>query len=640
MVKNRKYQRGLADPLSLGVVAYLFVSLIALTAVTANPETRQLIYSSAKEEVEKANGRVRTWRDIGDPKGGRQAGRKAEENAARIKQELEQQGIPTEPGQTGGWEWEGTVNADPNAKAGTEGFDCSKPDKDGNRCSASAGKIAGYYEVETPSGLRYYAIGGTGNNPVHYTTAKDVRLAEDARQATLVKNEDLRKSCEADKAAGIANYVCNTPGGLEEYKLTNEDHKRLDLIKSCEADKAAGIANYVCNTPEGLQEYKIDKGIEPFGSNAGVGQPTPETSNITWEDQAILYNFLITGTSTASEVFLICEKIWPNCEGRELNRFASDTLRKFPVWNTDILLESYRERHGLNEPAADYSEIDRVDAIILRDYLTNGSPANAGQVIAICQRIGFSLCSQVEPGAIAATLIAYAPGNSTEGLENFWTLLEAYHVRTGLLQPVINTSLTPTLAQPGEFSQFSPEWANTIIPNTGGKNFASVGCGPTAVANILSLNGQAFTPEDIAQMIDEDNWRPGGLYGGQEGDLIKLLSDPTYNAEINFGYKVEPYRGAAANTWSRVGSNQIVWIGSQFMSDNRGNTDVAHITYMLPTNQKDVFTLQKNDYFGSNMVCQPGTTKKGDGFNCSNESGLKLEIPIDNQEVIFLTPPN
>lgn len=59
------------------------------------------------------------------------------------------------------------------------------------------------------------------------------KIAEQqAAQEAAVQNAKLRDACEADKATGKGNYICDTPGGLQEYSITQPQQVFQETIKN------------------------------------------------------------------------------------------------------------------------------------------------------------------------------------------------------------------------------------------------------------------------------------------------------------------------------------------------------------------------------------------------------------------------
>jgi lysophospholipase L1-like esterase len=134
--KFRSFERGRIDILNLAGVGFLTLSLVAVVSVTSNPQIKQIFAPKAVDTEYPL--------DLSKP------------------QEI----IPTvEPPPsisptTNSFTLDQVINT-ANHTPGTPGYDCSQ-----GGCGAGSGAVSGYYE----SNGRYYAIGGTGNDPNRYAS--------------------------------------------------------------------------------------------------------------------------------------------------------------------------------------------------------------------------------------------------------------------------------------------------------------------------------------------------------------------------------------------------------------------------------------------------------------------------------------
>ncbi len=518
-------------------------------------------------------------------------------------------------------------------------------------CETDKAAGVGNYICTTPGGLQEYSLTNESHKfQAIYNSA--VSGDESSMQKlkdynTILYNQaqaqytELVKSCEADKVAGVANYICNTPGGLQEYSLTNESHKTQILIKACETDKAAGVGNFICTTPGGLQEYKLtnealklqipQKPAPPTNTAPQGSTPTP---SLTVEEGVKLTKYLNL-TASKAEVLAICQRISTDCENKNLAQFAADQLKRPDL--LDIYNQKRRELEAKTREATSVPDLTNAEIFSLYNFLNTGITPDK-DIIQICKKVSTD-CETKNLGQFAADELKQAPEFNSQ------ILLDTYNERQRILQlppgQLIPTQPTQAAPAAGNYSQL--DFSNITLPN--GKTVAAAGCGLIALTNILNTTGgYNYTPEQVLAMIKPSDWQPDGLISLTDGPIYKILTNtPKYNPDIgtNFNFKWMDYRASPYNLYGRMNAtSDVLLIGSKWVYGTKSDGGyVEHITYLTKGDAPGTFKLEKNDYFGSDMICTPGKTNKGEGFNCSNDKGEVVSIPTNNQTTYIYTAP-
>lgn len=187
--------------------------------------------------------------------------------------------------------------------------------------------------------------------------------------------------------------------------------------------------------------------------------------------------------------------------------------------------------------------------------------------------------------------------------------------------PAVNQTATSVQIDDGLYAQTDPNLANIQIPGGAGKPFKNIGCGQTAVANILCEYSSACPdPIAVSTLIPASEYTASGLTSSQSN--IKILND--------YGFTSDPFIGSVQYSLTNyMEPNDLLWITAKV-----GGID--HHTYFngYSLDQNGTATYNLNDsYFGDGFKC----TATGDSsFGCKNDQGTAINIGTENQNLYII----
>ena len=173
----------------------------------------------------------------------------------------------------------------------------------------------------------------------------------------------------------------------------------------------------------------------------------------------------------------------------------------------------------------------------------------------------------------------------------------------------------------GLYAQIDQDLATQTIPGGQGKPFKNIGCGQTAVANILcEYNSTCLTPLQVAAMIPLEDYGSTGLTSTQSN--LTILND--------YGFTTDPYiKSLQYHLTEYMEPTDVLWISGKV-----GGID--HHTYFdgytVDSTGTPVFNLN-DSYFGDGYKC---TTSGDSTFNCVNEEGKNIGIGAENANLYII----
>lgn len=194
-----------------------------------------------------------------------------------------------------------------------------------------------------------------------------------------------------------------------------------------------------------------------------------------------------------------------------------------------------------------------------------------------------------------------------------------------------NTSTQQSVSLPQSrptnfYTQTQSDLDSQIIQTTDGpRRFGLIGCGPTAVSNILNQYGiMSSTPIDIASQMGVRDWGYDGTTLFQDSSLVRILN--SYGLETNL------YNESFYNLSNNTSPNDLIFIGGIFRYLGR---DVSHISYLQTTGDTNNLILRDN-LFITDATCRVTGNAR---LLCSNASGQSLTIDLANQPVYIIPQP-
>lgn len=545
----------------------------------------------------------------------------------------------------------GQGNYNCSTPGGLQEFSITQPQQQAQEkiaCLAAVAAGQGNYDCNTPGGLQEYSI------------------TEPQQQA------QEKTSCQQFVSTNHANLDCNIASNLsayQDYQNRMNDPEFQSVVKSCKAAAALGKANSAdCYSTAGIGEYLALNQVYLAPATGTQGGYYMSCQNVATA------NHCPSGTQTSYGGGCACFVT------------AANPGPVTPVIPSTITISTPRESDCNTAAGGKYLAYMSGKCIISTAPLdqTAATSAQFNALATTTSTLTASQCSSIQKSGDANT--SFSNGNCTispittvpaapiatapvvyQNSDCTSTCTSAgYSGYSGRVtgssctcssssSPAVNASLPPgTVVEPttatgapstaGNYYQRDPSIANFQLPN--GKTIETGGCGAVAVANIVDGNPNKpanLTPQDIVGMIRPEDWK-AGISGGTGGDFMLLLtgtsSKPYSSSNPGFGYtyKFVNDNNNASVAWKRMGSNDVLWIGTDNASGAAGS-GIAHITYLTPTDTPNTFNLQTNDYFGKGMKCSPNGS--GSGFDCKNpDTNEKASYETKDQAVYILTPPS
>lgn len=174
------FERGKADILSISAIGFLILSLVAIVSVTSNPQIKQIFAPKA----------LNTEYDLIP---------------------ITPPSLPTSQPVTSGFTIDQIINTT-NHTPNTVGYDCRQ-----GGCGSNPAVISGYYE----SNGRYYAIGGTGNDPNRYASTS--LAAVKANGGTVPASQTTQTQTQTTTSGFTKDQVINTKAAANTagYLMSN-----------------------------------------------------------------------------------------------------------------------------------------------------------------------------------------------------------------------------------------------------------------------------------------------------------------------------------------------------------------------------------------------------------------------------------
>lgn len=157
----------------------------------------------------------------------------------------------------------------------------------------------------------------------------------------------------------------------------------------------------------------------------------------------------------------------------------------------------------------------------------------------------------------------------------------------------------------------------------GPRPFAYIGCGPTAVANILNQMGYSnISPKEIAMLIAKEDWSYNGTHLYDSSSIYKILE--SYNVDGSF------YNKSLLNLPTYVPQNSLMLIGATF---NYNGREIDHISYLEYSGDVNNIKL-KDDLFIKDATCK--VAGNGSSLFCSNATGQSLTINLADRPLYVI----
>jgi hypothetical protein len=209
----------------------------------------------------------------------------------------------------------------------------------------------------------------------------------------------------------------------------------------------------------------------------------------------------------------------------------------------------------------------------------------------------------------------------------FPSLSTSQQIRNGYKD--VNTSFSSS-SEPSEedkrfYMQEDVDLKDILIQTSDGpRPFRLIGCGPTAIANIINnLTGSNISPLEIANKIGAVNWGYDGTYLYGDSSLVNILH--LHNL------KTELYKKSFYNMGEYIPAGSQILVGGEFRYQGR---TLGHISY-LEFNGDINNIILKDELFGKNMTCE---VTGGASLACSNGEE-NISIYLANSPIYIVTKP-